>query len=137
MKRYLALVAVLPLLIAGPLRAQTDTVDLGRDPAITVAGRDLPPGDARVEKARAWLKMVAGTTGENEQQVAASSIKLARFLFDTVHVRAQPMETLEGLAVQATPGKALSDMTSAYYQARRAAPNKGHAEALATLTAKK
>lgn len=137
MKNLFAFVVTLQVLIASPLWAQTGTVELGRDPAVTIAGRDLPAGDARVEKARAWLKKVATTTGENEEQVAASSMKLARFLSDTAQVRAQPMETLEGLAVQATPGKALGDMTSAYFQARTTAPNKSHAEALATLTAKK
>jgi hypothetical protein len=137
MKKLFALFAVLPLLMAGSLCAQTGPVELGRDPAVTIAGRNLPPGDARVEKARAWLKKVAGATGEIEEQVAASSMKLARFLGDTAGIRAQPMETLEGLAVQATPGKALGDMTAAYFQARSTAPNKSHAEALVTLTAKK
>lgn len=137
MKKSLALIAALSWFASGPLWAQTGTVELGRDPAVTIAGRDLPAGDARVEKARAWLKKLATTTGENEEQVAASSMKLARFLSDTAKVRAQPMETLEGLAVQATPGKALGDLTVAYFQARTTAPNKSHAEALATLAVKK
>lgn len=133
MKKSLVLVSVLGLLAAGQVGAQGGGIDLGGDPALTIAGRDLAPGDPRVAKARDWLKRVAEATGETEEQVAAASMKLARFFFDSLHERALPIETLEGMAVQATPGKALSDLTSGYFQARRASPDKGHAGAMAGL----
>lgn len=133
MKKLLALAALLSLFVAGHAGAQGSPVDLGSDPALTIAGRDLPPTDIRVTQARDWLKKVAEATGETEGQVAAASMKLARFFFDSLRERALPIETLEGMAAQATPGKALSDLTSCYFQARRASPDKGHAGAMANL----
>lgn len=137
MKKTLALVALCSLFLAAPVGAQTAPVDLGGDPAHAVAGRDLAPDDAKVAQARGWLKKVAGATGESEEQVAASSMKLARYFFDSLKLRVLPGEALEGMAVQATPGKALSDLTSGYFQARRAAPDMSHAGALASLATKK
>lgn len=137
MKKILTLAALCSLLLAAPVDAQTAPVDLGSDPAHAVAGRDLAPEDAKVVLARGWLKKIAGVTGESEEQVAASSMKLARFFLDSLKLRILPSEALEGMAVQAAPGKALSDLTSGYFQARRAAPDMSHAGALASLATKK
>ena len=123
--------------MAAPVGAQPAPVDLGSDPAHAVAGRDLAPDDAKVAQARGWLKKVAGATGESEEQVAASSLKLARYFFDSLKLRVLPNEALEGMAVQAAPGKTLSELTSGYFQARRAAPDMSHAGALASLATKK
>jgi hypothetical protein len=136
MRILLALLVSTLFLASAPVRAQAQPVDLGHDPALTVAGPDLAPTDARVVQVRAWLKQVATATGENETQVAASCVKLSRYLFDALRVRAVPSETLEGLTVQLAPGKPLGDMTSAYFRARQAAPDKSHAGAMATLTGK-
>lgn len=108
-------------------------VKLGDDPAHTLAGRDLPKDDARVAQARAWLKKIAEATGENEEQVAASAMKLSRFFHDALRVRALPIEALEGMALLAAPGKPLGELTSGYYEARRNAADKSHAAALAAL----
>lgn len=131
--RMLNIVLAMFSLAIGVAQAQTKSVDLGNDPALAIAGHDLAPNDARVMQARGWLAQVARATGETEEQVAASCVKLSRFLFDTLRVRALPSEALEGLAVQLASGKALGDMTSAYFQARRTAPDKSHAAALAAL----
>lgn len=137
MKKILTLAALCSLLLAAPVGAQPAPVDLGADPAHAVAGRDLAVDDAKVVQARGWLKKIAGVTGDSEEQVAASSMKLARFFFDSLKLRILPIEALEGMAVQATPGKALSDLTSGYFQARRTAPDNSHAGALANLATKK
>lgn len=137
MKKTLALSALLALLASAPAFAQPAPVNLGADPATAIAGRDLPPADARVVQAREWLKKVAAATGENEEQVAASCMKLVKFMLDGMRVRALPAEALEGLALQAAPGKSLSDLTSGYYQARRAAADKSHAGAMAAMAARK
>ena len=137
MKKKLALAVLCSMFLAAPVGAQPAPVDLGTDPAQAVAGRDLAPNDAKVAQARDWLKKVAGVTGESEEQVAASSMKLARFFFDSLKLRILPIEALEGMAVQAKPGQALSDLTSGYFQARRAAPDMSHAGALASLATKK
>jgi hypothetical protein len=136
MKTLATLLVSLAFLTIGGAHAQTQPVDLGNDPALTIAGPDLTPTDARVAQARAWLKQAAQVTGENEEQIAASCVKLSRFLFDALRVRALPIETLEGLAVQLAPGKKLGDMNTAYFRARRDAPDRSHAGALAALTGK-
>ncbi len=133
MNRVLALMPVLLVLCAGAAQAQMRPVDVGGDPARAVAGRDLPETDARVLAAREQLKRVAEATGESEEQVAASSLKMVRFILDGLRVRVLPGEVLEGMAVQAVPGKALSDLTTAYFTALRSTPNKTHAEAMAAL----
>lgn len=133
MKKPLALIPFLLLLAAAPLGAQTGTVDVGSDPARAVAGRDLPDSDARLAQARAHLKKVTGATGDNEEQVAASSMKLSRFIKDGLNVKVTPAEVLEGLALQAAPGKALPDLTAGYFAALRGSANKTHAEAMAAL----
>lgn len=133
MKKLLALIPFLLLLTAAPLGAQTGTVDLGTDPARAIAGRDLPDNDARLALARQRLKKVAESAGENEEQTAASCMKLSRFIFDGLRVKITPAEVLEGLALQAVPGKALPEMTSAYFAALRGSANKTHAEAMAAL----
>lgn len=123
-------------LALGPPGALARPVDLGDDPARAVAGKELPADDARVEKARAWLKKIAATTGESEEQVAASAMKLARFLLDSLKERALPSEALEGMAALAAPGKPLSDLTAGYFRARRDAADRSHAAAMAALTGK-
>ena len=136
MKKKLALAVLCSMFLAAPVGAQPAPVDLGTDPAQAVAGRDLAPNDAKVAQARDWLKKVAGVTGESEEQVAASSMKLARFFFDSLKLRILPIEALEGMAVQAKPGQALSDLTSGYFQARRLSPDNSHVEAMKALAAK-
>lgn len=132
MKKILGLLATISL-AAGSSQAQTGTVDIGSDPARAIAGRDLPDNDARLAQARAWLKKITAATGENDEQVAASSMKLSRFIKDGLNVKVTPVEVLEGLAVQAVAGKPLSDMTAAYFAALRSSANKTHAEAMAAL----
>jgi hypothetical protein len=136
MKAFLALCVSLLFLGLAPAHAQMRAIDRGDDPGRALAGPDLAPDDARVAQARAWLKQVAAATGESETQVAASCMKLSRYLFDALRERALPTEVLEGLTVQLSAGKPLGDMTSAYFMARRAAPDRTHAAALAALTGK-
>lgn len=131
------ILALLALWATAPAFAQSAPVNLGADPAIAIAGRDIQPSDARVVQTREWLKKVVAATGENEEQVAASCMKLVKFMLDGMRVRALPAEALEGLALQAAPGKSLSDLTSGYYQARRAAADKSHAGAMAAMAARK
>ncbi|MBI4754938.1 MAG: hypothetical protein HY778_05840 [Betaproteobacteria bacterium] len=140
MKRHLFILALTALLAAGPLMA--GPIDLGADPARSIvsqsAGQDtVPDNDPRLAQARTWLKKASQATGEGEDFVAAASVKLARYLFDTARVRATALETLEGLATYAPSGKPMGETTNAYFQARRTAPNKTHAEAMAALAARK
>ncbi len=141
--RIITIAALLATLFVAPAQAQI-VVDLGADPAREIAaqaagtprGQELPVTDARVKQAREWLKQAAAATGETEDIVAASAVKLSRYIYDVTKVRVTPMETLEAIA-RAPAGRPLGDTTSAYFQARRAAPNKTHAEAMATMAGKK
>ncbi len=135
MKRalILSILFVLSLATSSVCAQSMPAVKLGDDPAHTIAGRDLPKDDARVTQAREWLKKIAEATGENEEQVAASAMKLSRFFHDALRVRALPIEALEGMALLAAPGKSLGELTSGYYEARRNAADKSHAAARAAL----
>jgi hypothetical protein len=142
--RILSTIVVLAALCVSPVQAQT-AIDLGADPARELAaqaagtprGQELPANDPRIKQAREWLKKAAAATGESEDVVAASAVKLSRYIFDVMKVRATPMETLEALGRYAPAGRPMSDTTNAYFQARRDAPNKTHAEAMATMAGKK
>jgi hypothetical protein len=136
MKLIASLFAVL-MLVSGASVAQTRPVDIGEDPAQAIAGRDLPASDPRVGQARTWLKKIATATGEAEAQIAASAMKLSRFFLDSLKVRALPMEALEGMAAQAVPGKALGDLSSGYFTARRDSADKSHQAAMAALAVRK
>ncbi|MCX7897006.1 MAG: hypothetical protein N2441_03955 [Rhodocyclaceae bacterium] len=124
---------ILVCMAVGSAMAQMRPVDVGDDPARAVAGRDLAPDDGLVTQARAWLKKIAEATGETEEQVAAAAIKLNRFLYDALRVRAMPMEALEGMASLAGPGKTLSDLTRGYFEARRDSADKSHAATMSLL----
>lgn len=139
MKRILTLLILFVFSTAMPAAfAQSmPGVNLGDDPARTIAGKELPANDARVEQARTWLKKIAEATGETEQQVGASAMKLSRFIFDSLKMRTLPLEALEGMVIQAAPGKSLSDLTSGYFNARRNSADKSHAAAMAALAGRK
>jgi hypothetical protein len=108
----------------------TGLIDLGDDPPLELAnisagvprGESLPESDARVKQSRARLKAAAQACGESEEWVAANALKLARYIFSALGVRATPLEVLEAFARLAAPGKPLSEISAAYFQARRTAP---------------
>lgn len=116
-------------------------IDLADNPAKFIAAfpdnQGIADSDPRIAKARSQLQKVANATGEAQDIIAARCVKLARYLFDSVHVQATPVEVLEALALHARTGTSLSDTSSRYFQARRLAPNKTHAEAMAALSTEK
>ncbi|NWG31752.1 MAG: hypothetical protein HXY29_09700 [Rhodocyclaceae bacterium] len=140
---FLSLVACLTWFFAAPLAAQTDTgfIELGDDPPRELAnisagvprGQELPENDPRIRQAREWLRQAATATGQEEEWIAANALKLSRYIFTTQGVRATPLEVLEAYARLAAPGKPLSDVSNAYFQARRQAPDHSHAAAMKAL----
>jgi len=88
--------------------------------------------DPRVAKTRDQLAKVTKATGENEQAVAASCVRNARFIFDSSRQRTSPLEVLEALAQFATPGKPLSDTTQRY-SSLRVQQQISHAAAMAQM----
>lgn len=140
---FLSLVACLTWFAATPLAAPPDTgfIELGDDPPRELAnisagvprGQELPENDPRVQQARQWLRQAAQTSGESEDWVAANALKLSRYIFTTQGVRATPLEVLEAYARLATPGKPLSEVSAAYFEARRKAPGRSHEAAMKAL----
>lgn len=128
---------------AAALAAPPDTgfIELGDDPPRELAniaagvprGQELPENDPRVQQARAWTKQAAEASGQSEEWIAANALKLARYIFTTQGVRATPLEVLEAYARLAAPGKPLSDISAAYFQARRQAADHSHAAAMKAL----
>ena len=80
--------------------------------------QDVLPNDPRVAKARDQLAKVMKASGEEEQSVAASCVRNARYIFDSSRQRSTPLEVLEALAQFALPGKPLSDTTQRYSNLR-------------------
>jgi hypothetical protein len=99
------------------------------------AGDDVKPGDPRVAQARSWIAQTMKTTGEEEEAIAATSMRLSRYLFDVSKVRVSPLDVLEMLAKYAPAGKPLNETTSRYFDLR-AKKNLGHAEAMAAMAGK-
>lgn len=116
-------------------------IELGDDPPRELAnisagvprGQELPESDPRVRQAREWLQQAAQVSGQGEEWIAANALKLSRYIFTTQGVRATPLEVLEAYARLAAPGKPLSDINSAYFQARRQAADHSHAAAMRAL----
>ena len=148
--------SVLCLLIAAPLStclagttspaANTSSIlDEPVDPAGNPAqfivafpdGKSISDSDPRVIKTRSRLKQVAQATGEKEELIAVRCVKLARYIFDTLRVQATPTEVLDALVLNAKAGSQLSDATNSYFQARRQAPHRTHAEAMTALAERK
>jgi hypothetical protein len=98
----------------------------------TSLSQDVPANDPQVAKARDQLEKVMKATGEDAQVIAASCVRNARYIFDSSHQRASPLEVLEALAQFAPPGKPLSDTTQRY-SALRAQQHASHAAAMAQM----
>lgn len=145
----LLIFAPLPTCLAGesppPARPSSSVldqpIDMAGNPAHFIVafpgGQSVPDNDPRIIKTRSRLKQVAQVTGEEEEFIAVRCVKLARYIFDALRVQATPTEVLEAVALHAKAGTQISDTTNNYFQARRLAPNKTHAEAMATLAAGK
>ncbi|WP_131110304.1 hypothetical protein [Sulfuricystis thermophila] len=139
----LSLLACLALFGAALQAAPPDTgfIDLTDDPPRELAnisagvprGQELPENDPRVQQAREWLRQAATATQQSEEWIAANALKLARYIFTVQGVRATPLEVLEAYARLAAPGKSLSDISAAYFEARRKAPGRNHEAAMKAL----
>ncbi len=125
-----ALLLLVGSALAGP-------ADMSDNPAQRVAsksvGHELADNDPRVVQAAAWLKQTAAATGDDERQIATTSIRVAHYLYDITKVRAEPLEVLEALAKYGSAGEPLADTSARYVAARRNSPGKTHSEAMAAM----
>lgn len=104
---------------------------------LTVAalGDDVQAKDPRVAQTRTWIAQAVKATGEEDESVAAASVRLSRYLFDVTKTRVSPLEVLEALAKRAPAGRPLAETTNRYFELR-AKQKLDHAAALAAMTAK-
>ena len=98
---------------------------------------DVAASDPRVSQARTQLARVAKTLGEEPGAIAAACTRYAGHIYDSAHVRTTSLELLDALAAHAKRGRALNDTLLDYANARKAAPGRTHAEAMAVMGGKK
>ena len=124
-----------------PTSTLEQPIDLADNPARFIVAypgdQSVTDSDLRVTQVRNKLRQIAQASGESEDLIAARCVKLARYIFDILRVQATPSEVLEALALHVRTGNSLSDMSNKYFQARRLAPNKTHAEAMTALATAK
>lgn len=132
-----ALALLLALALAAP-RAFADAPldEPARRLAAYEAGQEVPAGDPRVARFQGQLTQVARITGEGEDVIAVACVRTARHVFDVTRSKATPGELLEVLVRFARPGTPMQDTLRDYVTARRNAPGRSHAEALAALAGK-
>lgn len=139
MKPSLAAAACAAWFLAFPVHA----AGLG-DPEVDVAQRllevslreDIPANHPRLAKTREQLQRVAKQTGENENSIAQSCMRNARYVFDAGRIDVRPHEVLEAAAQYAPAGKPLNETTQRYVQLRLH-KKLDHAGAMAQMAAGK
>lgn len=94
--------------------------------------QEVAATDPRVAQAQAQLKKAAKAAGEDEQAVAAASVRAARFLFDATKAPVTPLDVVDAVAARGK-GRPLADTVGAYVEARRNSAGKTHAEALSAM----
>lgn len=130
MRHLLLLLSCLALSL--PASANTADGDAAQRLVELSVRQEVAATDPLVAQARAQLKRAAQASGEDEQAVAAASVRAARYIFDATKAPATPLDVVEAVAAKGK-GRALSDTIGAYVQARRNSAGKTHAEALAAM----
>lgn len=133
MPRFLLLTAMVLFAILLPPASAT-AASLEENPAAYLASvtQDLLPGSVDEAAVRKQLAAAARLTGEEAPAVAVASIRAARFIFDATKAQASPLDVLDAV-VQRGKGRPLAETIGLYVEARRQAPGKTHAEALAAM----
>lgn len=123
----------LALAAATPLESVTAGGESIPQRMVSLAAKeDVAASDARVLRAREQMARAMKNTGEAEPAVAAACTRAARFIFDSTKSPATSLEVLDALAEKGR-GRPMSDSIGRYVEARRNAPGKTHAEAMATM----
>ena len=99
-------------------------------------GQDVAADDPRVAQTRKLLDKAVKLTQEEPMAIAAACSRYVGHLHDSAHIEATPMELLEALASFAKAGKSMRDTLQEYAAARKAAPARSHAGAMALLAKK-
>lgn len=99
--------------------------------------QEVAADDPRVAQTRKQLDKVVKVTREEPMAVAAACSRYAGHLFDSIHEPATSLELLEALVQFARSGKPMTETLQDYVAARKLAPARSHAEAMAALGKKK
>lgn len=99
--------------------------------------QEIAENDPRVEQTRKLLDKAVKLTREEPVAVGAACSRYAGHLFDAIHEPATALELLEALVAFGKSGKPMNETLQDYVAARKAAPGKSHAEAMAVLGRKK
>ena len=99
--------------------------------------QEVAAGDARVTQARTLLGKAMKMTQEEAVAIEAACSRYVGHLHDSAHIEAAPLELLEALVAFGKAGQSMRDTLQSYVAARKAAPGRSHAEAMAALGKKK
>lgn len=99
--------------------------------------QEVAENDPRVAPTRKLLDQAVKFSHEEPMAIAAACSRYAGHLFDAIHEPATPLELLEALATFGKAGRPINETLQDYVAARKVAPGKSHAEALAALAKKK
>lgn len=132
--RHLLPALCLSLTLSLPLPVSANTADGGAAQRLVELSlrQEVTAADPLVVQTWAQLKKAAKASGEDEQAVAAASVRAARFIFDATKAPATPLDVVDAVAAKGR-GRPLSDTIGAYVEARRNSAGKTHAEALAAM----
>lgn len=127
-------------LFSGAAFAMADTT-----PADAVAQRmtalsikqEIAANDARVAQSRALLDKAVKLTREEPVAIEAACSRYVGHLHDSAQIEATPLELLEALTRFGKAGQPMNETLQGYAAARKAAPARSHAEAMAALGGKK
>lgn len=99
--------------------------------------QDVNATDPRLAQTRTLLDKAVKLTGEAPIAVESACSRYVGHLHDSAQIEAAPLDLLEALAGFGKTGKPMRDTLQEYVAARKAAPDRTHAEAMALLGKKK
>ncbi|WP_313953478.1 hypothetical protein [Accumulibacter sp.] len=134
MKRFHVLSFLLALASSHVMAMSTDAVAL--EMSSLSVGHQLAADDPAVARTRAMLEQVSKLSGDDATAIFAACRRYIGHLHDAAQIKATPLELLAALAVAAS-GTPINDTLQAYVAARKAAPEKTHAGAMALLAKQK
>lgn len=134
MKRFHVLSFLLALASSHVMAMSTDAVVL--EMSSLSVGHQLAADDPAVARTRAMLEQVSKLSGDDATAIFAACRRYIGHLHDAAQIKATPLELLAALAA-AKSGTPINDTLQAYVAARKTAPGKTHAGAMALLAKQK
>lgn len=141
MKRIPALLPLIALFVlfvlSGSATAAMSTDSVAREMTSLSLGHQIAADDPAVSKTRAMLEKISKRSGDDATAIFAACRRYAGHLRDAAQIRASQLELLAALAAHEQTGQSINDTLQAYVAARKAAPDKTHAAAMAALAGQK